>query len=146
MCRFSVWDKGKMWLLTEVPGWDYAYFIEYISPSQEYGSHIVQFLGNPRFCSERLPKEPPVLSLAFTSRVDFRKGNPVILFVSNRESCSPYTAEIPSCVMRQGIQVFEDGELPLQSDGSSRRLTADSWEKVTSFLQKSNRKLSLTLN
>eukprot|EP00808_Paulinella_micropora_P027160 g16798.t1 len=101
MSRLSAWDKGKMWLLPHVPGWDFMYFVEYISP--------------------RNPKQPPVLSRAFISRVDFRENKPVILFVSNREACEAYTAEIPADVLRKNMQVFEDGHLPLNSGGSSRR-------------------------
>eukprot|EP00808_Paulinella_micropora_P014099 g51284.t1 len=119
--ELSAWDKGKMCLLPNVPGWDFMYFVEYISPVPNSDLHLVQFLGNSGFACQRTPKQLPVLSRAFISRVDFRENKPVILFVSNREACQAYTAEIPGDVLRKNMQVFEDGDLPLNSGGSSRR-------------------------
>eukprot|EP00808_Paulinella_micropora_P003001 g67387.t1 len=119
--ELSAWDKGKMCLLPHVPGWDFMYFVEYISPVPNSDLHLVQFLGNSGFACQRTPKQLPVLSRAFISRVDFRENKHVILFVSNREACQAYTAEIPGDVLRKNMQVFEDGDLPLNSGGSSRR-------------------------
>eukprot|EP00808_Paulinella_micropora_P022916 g12430.t1 len=89
------------------------YFVEYISPVPNSDLHLVQFLGNSGFACQRTPKQPPVLSRAFISRVDFRENNPVILLA--------YTAEIPGDVLRKNMQVFEDGDLPLNSGASSRQ-------------------------
>eukprot|EP00808_Paulinella_micropora_P001783 g13247.t1 len=82
--ELSAWDKGKMWLLPHVPGWDFMYFVEYISPVPNSDLHLVQFLGNSGFACQRTPKQPPVLSRASISRVDFRENKPVIWFVVKR--------------------------------------------------------------
>eukprot|EP00808_Paulinella_micropora_P015970 g5064.t1 len=79
------------------------YFVEYISTVLNSDLHLVQFLGNSGFTCQRTPKQPPVLSRAFISRVDFRENKPVILFVSNREACQAYTAEIPGDVLRKNM-------------------------------------------
>eukprot|EP00808_Paulinella_micropora_P019406 g3590.t1 len=106
LSRLSAWDKGKMWLLPYVPGWEFTYFVEYISPVANTDLHVVQFLGNPGFACQPTLKQPPVLSRAFTSRVDFRENKPVVLFVSNREACQAYTAEIPGDLLRKNNAGF----------------------------------------
>jgi len=142
-----------MFFVKEVEGWSNSYFVEYVKPSLvlEEGftyptSHEVQFLGNIAFADGSVPKEPPILHLAYTSNVDFRNGKPRILFTNTHESVQPYTAVIHYSFLKNSIEVFGDGSLPLVSSGGSRRLRESSWEEVKDFVTKSGRVISFHLN
>ena len=153
VCRFTEWDLGRMFFLKRVDGWPNSYFVEYVKPCStlEEGftyptTHEVHFLGNLAFADGHVPKEPPILHLAYTSNVDFRQGKPRILFTKSHESSNPYTAVIHSSFLADSIEVFSDGSLPLFSPGSSRRLRESSWAQVQQHLSLSDRGISFHIN
>jgi len=142
-----------MFLLTKVSGWNFMYFVEYVKPHlitrEDFTysrSHEVQFLGHPDFKDGQVPKEPPVLHLAYISNVDIRLGGPVILFNKSHESVNPYTAEVDESYLQKSIEVFEDGSFPLETPGGSRRLRRESWEVVRKYAEETKRIISFQLN
>jgi len=105
--------------------------------------HIVQFLGTPHVRSGSMPKTSPLVYPAFLSSVDFRQGNPKIIFTEKHEQCTMYTGIVTHNDLMQGTQVFEDGTEPNHKEG--RRLTQESWDRILELGEKYRKVLSFDL-
>ena len=122
------------------------YVVKYLghhSLSQFERKHSVHFFGSPHVGQGKMPKNSPLLYPAFLSNVDFRNGNPRILFTEKHESCSAYTGVVTERELLEGERVFNDGSEPCDREG--RRLTRDSWDRILALGHKHNRHLSFDL-
>ena len=152
----SEWVRGQLWCLpmSQDEEWCSMYLVRYLGAHHqgatqfEHGDmsvkkHHVQFFGSPHVTQSRMPKNPPLLYPAFLSQVDFRNGNPRILFTEKHESCSAYTGVVTERELIEGERVFDDGSQPCSEEG--RRLTLDSWNRIVALGVKYNRQLSFNL-
>jgi len=147
--RSRVFQRGEMYLLPMVKGWDNMYLVSYLFPSDEIESdvddvtgeiidyHVVHFLGNPDVGYRGMPYKSPIFKLAYLCRKDTK-----IMFQNGPELCDPYTATIDSSYLDSDMQMYEDGSCQIDALGFPRRLTTESWERVIRKSKEVNRTLS----